>query len=397
MSLLRYILITLFAFLAPTVRAEEADSTTRSLPTDVYAYYVVVTPGNTFTTMLGHAAVRMQCPSAGLDYCFTVKSPEIGNEFTAMTLRTLHAGMVPEETEQFYQDYESEGRGISEYRLNLTIDEVRRLWKLLDDEVARGLYRRLDYIHHGCAQEMSDILFAAVQERGIDFGAIADELLPYVNRRQILSRYMDCSQWKGFVGHSLYGGSPDEDVNGTDKLIMPLDLAAALQKAQLTGEPAVCSVPTFDAGEKLFFDPSRVFMFFLMCCLLIPAMDKTFHYSLLILQFLIGLLITWMVFVSETPGTEWNWLIIAFNPIPLLIEKWARPLTYGLYTAVLWSLLLFMCYYHNERFFFEQELLITAMSVRTLYQAKIIVNVYIDRWKPLKKKEAPSQEEMSFK
>lgn len=368
MSLLRHIIIALFVILAPTAWAEEADSTTQALPTDVYAYYVVVTPGNTFTTMLGHAAIRMQCLSAGLDYCFTVKSPEIGNEFTAMTLRTLHAGIVPEETAQFYQDYESEGRGISEYRLNLTLDEVRRLWKMLDDEVARGLYRRLDYIHHGCAQEVSSILFAAVQERGIDFDAIADELLPYVNRRQILSRYMDCSQWKGFVGHSLYGGSPDEDVNGTDKLIMPLDLAAALQTAQLAGEPAVCSVPTTDT-EAMSFSPLLFSVCMVLICLLVPASNSVFHYTLFTLHFLIGLLITWMVFVSETPGTEWNWLIIAFNPIPFLLQKWMGTFTWKFYCLILGVLLIFMLTGLGQLFFIEQVLCVAALFIRTIYQS----------------------------
>ena len=117
--ILAYILLSLLALHTKAQQAE-ADSTKPALPTDVYAYYIVVTPGNTFTTMLGHAAIRMQCPSAGLDYCFTVKSPEIGNEFTAMTLRTLRAGLVPEKTQQFRHDYESEGRGLTQYKLNLT-------------------------------------------------------------------------------------------------------------------------------------------------------------------------------------------------------------------------------------------------------------------------------------
>ena len=362
-----YILLLLFAA-SLTVRAEKADSTKQALPTDVYASYVVVTPGNTFTTMLGHAAIRMQCPSAGLDYCFTVKSPEIGNEFTAMTLRTLHAGMVPEETAQFFHDYESEGRGISEYRLNLTLDEVRLLWKQLDDEVGRGLYRRLDYIHHGCAQEVSSILFAVVQERGINFDAIADELLPYVNRRQILARYMDCSRWKGFVGHSLYGGSPDEDVRGTDKLIMPLDLAAALQRARLVGEPTVCSVSTINT-EATGFRPLLFSVCLVMLCLVMPASNQTFHYTLFMLHFLIGLLITWMVFVSRTPGTEWNWLVVAFNPIPFLVQKWSGPHIWRLYSLILCALLVFMLTGLGRLFFIEQMLCIAALFIRTIIQS----------------------------
>ena len=75
------ILLSLFLTLTLQAQEEQKDSTQASLPTDVYAYYVVVTPGNTLASLFGHAAIRMSCPSAGLDYCFTIKTPEISDEF----------------------------------------------------------------------------------------------------------------------------------------------------------------------------------------------------------------------------------------------------------------------------------------------------------------------------
>lgn len=345
----------------------QTDSTDSALPTDVYAYYVVVTPGNTFTTMLGHAAIRMQCPSAGLDYCFTVKSPEIGNEFTAMTLRTLRAGLVPEETQQFRHDYESEGRGLTQYKLQLTIDEVRRLWWLLDSRVAQGLYRNIDYIHNGCAQEMVEELMAAVKERSIDFDAIANELLPYENRRQILARYKNAHTWRGFLGHSLYGGSPDELVHGTDKLIMPLDVAAALQKAGLAEDAELLSEPTYTDSTP-FFSPLMAAVLFLLLCL-IPVNTPFIHYTLWTLHFLVGLFLAWLIFVSKTPGTEWNWFIIPFCPIPFLLLRWTGRRTYLFYSFILLAFLLFMIINLNKLFFIEQLLIVAGIFIRIIYHS----------------------------
>ncbi|MBQ9362514.1 MAG: DUF4105 domain-containing protein [Bacteroidaceae bacterium] len=353
------------------------DSTTNPvLPTDVYAYYVVVTPGNTFTSMLGHAAIRMECPSAGLDYCFTIKSPEIGNEFVAMTLRTLRAGLVPEKTAQFYHDYESEGRKVTEYKLNLTIDEVRHLWKLLDGYVAQGLYRKLDYIHHGCAQEMASMIFAAVPERGLDVDAIANELLPYKNRRQILARYMNPCWWKGFIGHSLYGGSPDEPVTGANKLIMPLDVVAALQKAKILQTTTALSLTPpiegrFRGGSVEGFSPFRFAVLFLLLCL-VPWSTPLTHYTLWTLHFLVGLSLVWIVFVSKTPGTEWNWFLIPFCPLPFLLLHWTGRHTYLFYSLVLLAFLLFMLVNLGKIFFIEQVLIVTGILIRTIYHIQTL-------------------------
>ena len=347
------------------LRAQTGDGT-KGLPTDVYASYVVVTPGQGFTSMLGHAAIRMYCPSAGLDYCFTVKSPEIGNEFVAMTMRSLHAGLVPEPTPQFRQDYAAEGRGISEYRLRLTTEEARRLWQLLDEDVALGLHRRVDYIRRGCAQDMFSFVQAVTAPRHINFDSIADSLLPFSTRRQILSRYMDTSRWKGFIGHSLYGGSPDEPVHGANKLIMPLDVAAALTQAGLAAEPKLVVRQTV-ADTSPAFTPFMFAVVFLLLCL-IPVSVPVVSMLCSTVYFLVGMLIVCIVFVSPTPGTEWNWLMIAFNPIPPVVQKWTGRRTCQLYALALLALLIFMSANLGQLFFVEQLLCVVGLFVRIIYK-----------------------------
>ena len=76
MSRLLTILLLFLSSTAVGAQNEKNDSLETALPTDVYAYYVVVAPGETISSILGHAAIRMVCPSAGLDYCFTIKTPE---------------------------------------------------------------------------------------------------------------------------------------------------------------------------------------------------------------------------------------------------------------------------------------------------------------------------------
>ena len=42
------------------------------------------------------------------------------------------------------------------------------------------------------------------------------------------------------------------------------------------------------------------------------------------IQSLAGLFFFYLVFISDLPATGWNWLVIPFNPLPLVFWKWRR-------------------------------------------------------------------------
>ena len=61
------VLLLLLTFGSLTVEAGNDDG----LPVDIKASLIYVSPGYTAYTAYGHCAIRMQCPSQRLDYCFT--------------------------------------------------------------------------------------------------------------------------------------------------------------------------------------------------------------------------------------------------------------------------------------------------------------------------------------
>lgn len=66
--------------------------------------------------------------------------------------------------------------------------------------------------------------------------------------------------------------------------------------------------------------------------------SKGVDWFFLVIQSLLGLLLSHLLFVSRLPATDWNWLIIPFNLLPLLFWKWRRK--WSLYFAgvlVLWE------------------------------------------------------------
>lgn len=190
------ILLSLFLSLSVQAQTEKADSAETALPVDVSAYYVEVTPGSTYASVFGHAAIRMSCPSAGLDYCFTIKTPEINDEFFDLLFGHLRVGLVPEQTSQFRADYLQQGRGITEYRLALTLDEARQLWKTLDGQVARGLYWDIDYVNNGCTQVIFEGLYDLMRQRpALKVDDVIRETLPVHTRREAVFSVLSPASW----------------------------------------------------------------------------------------------------------------------------------------------------------------------------------------------------------
>jgi hypothetical protein len=328
---------------------EQKDSVEASLPTDVCAYYVVVTPGNTVASLFGHAAIRMSCPSAGLDYCFTIKTPEIKDEFFDILFGHLRVGLVPEETAMFRDDYVKQGRGITEYKLNLTLDEARQLWKALDDRVSRGLYWDMDYVNNGCTQVTFDALYDLMRMRdGLNVDEVIREALPIQTRRDAVLNCLNPNTWWGFILHSCYAGPLDEEVSPRRLVVVPADGAKVLEQAGLvlSREELCRSSVTPLSQQHTWFTPLMASVLLLLLCL-VPS--RKVDYVTLPLQFALLLLLGSLAFFSQAAGFGWNWLILALFPLTAPVG------------------ILYMLFHMGSIFCLPQLVVVAAFLVRTLY------------------------------
>ena len=371
----RFYTILLSLFLALTLQAQEVqkDNTTEaSLPTDVYAYYVVVTPGEKMSAILGHAAVRMSCPSQGLDYCFTIKTPEIKDEAIDMLFGRLRIGVVPEETEMFRQDYIKDGRGITEYRLNLTLDETRQLWQMLDEQVARGLYMNLDYVNNSCTQVSFENIYELLRVRsGMNIDQVIREAIPVKTRREAVLNYFDQSTWWGFLLHSCYSFYPDEEVSPRRLVVMPQDAAKVLMKAGVVAEETtVSSQQTTDNGQRTtggWFTPLVASILFLLLCLL-PI--KQVDYVAVPLWGVLLLLFVALSIFAGSAGIGFNWLILALFPLTAPIG------------------IIYMLFHMGDIYSLSQLLVVLAFFARALYifhrnKEKLTININLKKQKDL--------------
>jgi len=349
MTRLLTILISLFLTLTAQAQEGQKDSIEASLPTDVYAYYVVVTPGSTVASLFGHAAIRMACPSAGLDYCFTIKTPEIKDELFDILYGHLRVGLVPEETAMFRDDYTQQGRGVTEYQLNLTSDEARQLWKALDDQVARGLYWDMDYVNNGCTQVTFDALYDLLRMReGLNVDEAIRKALPIQTRRDAVLQCLDPDTWWGFLLHSCYAGPIDEEVSPRRLVVVPADGAKVLEQAGLVlkKEELSRSSVTPLSEQRTWFTPLMASVLLLLLCLM-PS--RKVDYVTFPLQLALLLLLGSLAFFSQSSGFGWNWLILALFPLTAPVG------------------ILYMLFHMGSIFCLPQLVVAVAFMVRSIY------------------------------
>ena len=121
-----------------------------SHPNFVKVWLVTVTPGTEGTSTYGHAALRLQCESEDLDYCFSFSMESDGISILKFVRGSTKGGFQSVTSETFLNRYKQEGRGISQIQLNLLPQEEQELWRLLDHEVEQGPRWNYNFISTSC-------------------------------------------------------------------------------------------------------------------------------------------------------------------------------------------------------------------------------------------------------
>ena len=287
---------------------------------------VVCDPSEVLYSTLGHAALHLQCPSFDLDYIFTYESESVRDKIWTFLKGDLKMGMFAFPTDLFLHIYQEEGRGVTEYTINLTPAQKQELWRVMDNLVLEGANIPYDYFHRGCAKSVVQVMHKALGQSAIHYAPWPDKYTKQT-QREIVRNFIEGAPWEEFVMYFLIGVEGDKPYPCEQKLIVPTDLVEVWQKA------------TFDSGKLVLDHQPRVLLeatrhnegtwctpllVSLLLLLLAFAPWKAVDYSLLALYTLAGAIMTYLILFSGLPCTHWNWLIIPFNIIPALAWKWRK-------------------------------------------------------------------------
>lgn len=329
----------------PTVAERNAaqgfnDTIDRLAPDFVHVSLVVAEPGGILYSAFGHAMLHLQCPTFNLDYIFTYESEPIRDNWWRFFKGNLRMGMFALDPDSVFIPYREEGRGVKEYTLHLNPLQEQELWRQFDMLAERGADRPYDYYQRGCAISIVNVVNDALHGNKIVYNEWPERFDGTL--RELGYRCVTKSGfiWNRFVLMTLAGSGIDGQLTKERKLIVPEDLVEVWQHAQLNGHVLLDSEPhVIVASSKQHiatwctpFVVSLLFLLFSLVSLLFvgkasdtPRMvSKVFDYVLLIIQTLLGAVVTYTVLFSSLPCTDWNWLIIPFNILPVLAWPWRK-------------------------------------------------------------------------
>lgn len=295
----------------------------------VTASILTATPADMIYSCVGHASIRMQCPHHGLDVVYTYESDNVTERVFTFLKGDLKMGMTAVPTERVLADYSGDGRGITEYVLNLPLEKRKQLWQYLDGKVKEGMNLPYDYLNRGCALACLRAVSTAVLPDTLSFGEW-DEKFIRASRRTLLDSQIDAFPWARVVFFTTVGTKADQPCALVDKVVVPPDLIDVLQKATFNGESVLGEANTLISQTVEIEENNWLTPLALACILLVLAIVSCFWMQcplsilLLLVQSALGVLLTYLIFFSKLPCTEFSWLIIPFNLLPLLLWHWRK-------------------------------------------------------------------------
>ena len=126
----------------------------------VYATLVTVDPDEAHVqSAYGHAFLRMQCPSEKLDYCFSLETQGWTQPLNILT-GNYEVRLLAKPTAEYVSQFDNDSchRQLHHYPLNLTTDELKHLWKDLDDTMMEQALPYHDFVKNGCSQGIMNIV-----------------------------------------------------------------------------------------------------------------------------------------------------------------------------------------------------------------------------------------------
>lgn len=304
------------------------DNVDRTAEDFVIASLLVADPGTVMYSVVGHACLRLQCPAFGMDYCFSYESEYSSQRVIDFLAGKLMMGLFVIPVEKYCDGYREEGRGVYEYRLNLPIEVKRELWRIVDEKIAEGHRLPYDYFHRGCAITIVDFVKEALGEMVIEYDRSLYE--NQLTAREKYFQHTNPSMWVRFFCVFIVGGEADIVYQNDRQLIVPMDLVHTWQKAKVNGEYLLASEPTVlvEGNPQIndgWFTPMVLAIILLVLALInLWVKYPYFDWLMLIVQTLIGCGMTYLICFSDLCCTEWNWLIIPFNPLPAICWKWRK-------------------------------------------------------------------------
>lgn len=231
------------------------DTIDRLAPDFVTVSLCVAEPTTKFqdhTGILGHAFLRLQCPTFGLDYCFSYESEPIeGNTWDFITGK-LKMGMFAIPTDEYVEDYRKWERAVHEYRINMPPEAELRLWEQMDNHMMLEQDMPKNLIKYGCAGTALKYVEYALKPDTIDYETLPSKFYD-LSIMEIASQHLENFPWDYLWMRITLGRKLESMTNPKQKIVFPMDLVDVWSQAKINGKPLLTYV-----GDLVEAEPVKV-------------------------------------------------------------------------------------------------------------------------------------------
>lgn len=326
----RLLLITgAFLFSFCNIQAQESED---SLQVEL----MTCDPGTEVYAQYGHTAIRIFNKRTGDDWCFNYgtfnfRAPHFLYRFVKGET-DYELGIVP--YSYFKEDYQEQGLNVYHQVLNLTPAEKDKLWKLLEENyLPENRVYRYNFFYDNCSTRARDRIEEAINGKIVYPEWEADKTY-----REVVHEFNHEYPWARFGADLCLGAEADKPIDERREMFAPFYLMKAFAGAKIKDDrgrlrPLVNETIEVPANKTLTAKDKEEFPLSPMTCALLLlvvtlaiswreyAVNRIywgFDALLFGAQGITGCILTFLFFFSSHPTVGSNWLILIFNPIPLL-------------------------------------------------------------------------------
>lgn len=347
---------------------------------------MVASPGKAIYSTFGHCALRMESPRHDLDYCFSLEMDAQPGDYLKFFTGQSKARVVAVPSSEFIRSYAEEGRGVSQYPLNLTTEEKQLLWKQLDEEMMKAPHLTFNLLKTNCAMMCMLMIENALIREHVDFKDMPEEMA--LNNGDLLRHCSSHAPWSQFVYMIFYGAVSDEFFE-TEYRMSPNMMVEVMRGAVIASNDTTSVRPLLTGSHRQLtaqaapwsaspITPTLFFSIILLLVLVITIGEWCFGWHklayitdviLLMLQTLTGIVVLYASVFANLFGNRWNWYLIPFNPLPILCwigfhkksEFWRIYLVYSVILLVFLVITPF-----SSQLDFPHQLLTLLLLTRTI-------------------------------
>ena len=326
MSRLKYFIFCLFMGVAFSVQSQSTDSIRFSLLT--------CAPGTEIYSLFGHTAIRYENYTRRIDVVFnygmfSFNTPNFIFRFVAGET-DYQLGITP--YSYFEAEYAMRGSSVYQQVLNLTQSEKERLLTILENNyLPENRIYRYNYFYDNCTTRARDKI-----EECIEGKVVYPDSLSGKSYRSIVHEFTAGSPWDELGIDLCLGAEADKEKNKRQQMFSPFYMkyyasnayivdAGGTRRPLILDETKIVDVEPEEVQPGFILSPLMCGALFLALCVVMAwGQWKTqriwwgWDIVLYGLQGLAGCIIAFLFFFSVHPTVGSNWLLILFNPIPLL-------------------------------------------------------------------------------